>query len=698
MQLIISYAIGIRIEIINIAKNVACSVSDLSVNFRKLLENILGNTDVGMIVGGSNPQTENISAVLVGNILGNHAIAKRLGHLSAFAVNYPTVSTYFAVRSSPSPGNCGKQRGLEPAAVLVCTLKIEVRGPAVILPGGTGGIFKNRCMGYAGIKPNVHDVGFLFKVLAAAVRANSAFRQNLGCILDVPGVGTFLSKKLRNSLNTLFGNVFLAAILAEEDRDRNAPGSLTRDTPVTSVLDHADNSVLAPIRDPMYRTDSLNSFILKLINRAEPLFGSSEEDGVLTSPAMGILMHNVLTCKERTGVLHMLKNSLICFIGGHSCKHACIGSHITLVVNRNDDRDLGIVINANLKVFKTVSGSGMNDTGTAFKGYVVAADYKRITVDEGMLAYDVLKVCASYTANDLIFRDSCSTQGGRKQLFSDYIELIVCLNKYVLISGTHTESEVSRQSPYGGGPNYNISLSKVSTECGENALVVGYIKLNINGGAGIVCILDLSLCKSGLAVGAPCNGLKTLIDVTLVCHSAEYFDLLSFEVVGKGDVRIFVVSKSSKALKLALLDLYMLLSKVAAGTAKFNRGNINSAVLANTHLSKSLKLNRQTMGIPTGNIRSTVSAHVLGTDNDILKNLVKCSTKVNRCVSIWRAVMENESRLTFVVLYHLVVKVIFVPSFYHSGLFLRKGCAHREICFRQIHRAVIIVCHWKFSP
>ena len=107
-----SYHILVGIEAVavaDVAENISCSVSDLLIGIRKLLEDILGNSDIGVVIGGSYPQTENICAVLLDNVLRVDTVAEGLVHCSALAVNYPAVCADCLVRSLSCCCNGGEQ-------------------------------------------------------------------------------------------------------------------------------------------------------------------------------------------------------------------------------------------------------------------------------------------------------------------------------------------------------------------------------------------------------------------------------------------------------------------------------------------------------------------------------------------------------------------------------------------------------------
>ena len=152
-------------------------------------------------------------------------------------------------------------------------------------------------MAYAAVEPYIEDVLFLDKFGAAAF-ALCACGDNILNVLDEPGVGAFLAEHIGNCLDSLVGNNGLAAVLAVNNGNGNAPCSLTGDAPVAAVVYHTLYSVLAPLRDPLNIADSLNSLSLEVLYGAEPLLGSSEQNGVLASPAVRILVDDLFQCEQ----------------------------------------------------------------------------------------------------------------------------------------------------------------------------------------------------------------------------------------------------------------------------------------------------------------------------------------------------------------------------------------------------------------
>src|SRR5207245_10537923 len=82
----------------------------------------------------------------------------------------------------------------------------------------------------------------------------------------------------------------LAASLARESRDRNAPHALAGEARVRPVLDHAVDAIAAARREPSYYVDLLKCFLSEVIlfHRDEPLIGGAEDHGILAPPTMRV--------------------------------------------------------------------------------------------------------------------------------------------------------------------------------------------------------------------------------------------------------------------------------------------------------------------------------------------------------------------------------------------------------------------------
>ena len=294
-----------------------------------------------------------------------------------------------------------------------------------------------------------------------------------------PSVRAFLAEKLSNSEHSFLFNKRLAAVLAVENRDRYAPFSLTRDTPVFSVANHRGNSVLTPGRDPLNSVDSVNGLVLEVVNRAEPLVCRSEKNGRFTSPAMRILVDNLFKSKQIAVIIKLDGDFLVCLVGGKTCELSCFLGENAVAVNRADYGNLG-VITANVVVVNTVTGSGMNAACTAFESYVVTDNKQRLTVKERMLSFHILKLTALDSRNNGVVGNSGFFHCGFIQIGSHYVVLVAVLNNGVLIARTHADCYVCRKSPCGGCPDYKEHLRRVNAHSGKLAEVIGNLEFYVN--------------------------------------------------------------------------------------------------------------------------------------------------------------------------------------------------------------------------
>ena len=90
-QLIVGHHILVRVKVIQVAQAITSGVADLSVIIRQLLQDLLTDAHIGVVIGRSHPQTQNIRAVLVDNVRRVNTVAQGLTHLLALTVYSPAV-------------------------------------------------------------------------------------------------------------------------------------------------------------------------------------------------------------------------------------------------------------------------------------------------------------------------------------------------------------------------------------------------------------------------------------------------------------------------------------------------------------------------------------------------------------------------------------------------------------------------------
>ena len=621
-HIVVCDKVGIGIEIAEVCHHNTGGVSDLSVRLGKLLEDVVGATDVCVIVARCRPKTNKLCAVLLNDVVGADRVSKRLVHRLTLTVNYPTVS------QNGSEGrlcltrcaNRGEKRGLEPSSVLVTALEIDVGGPAEIFS-----LIKHCVMGRAGIKPTVKRVGLLAKAMRlAAMRTYESLGKDLVCFHHKPSVRSLFAEELRDDIDGLVVADGLLAIVAIEYGNRQTPMTLTGNTPVGSLSDHLDHSLLSPCGKPLYRLTSLNCRILEGLDRAEPLRSCAEDDGRLTSPAVRILMLDLLGCKKRACLLHILEYCLVGYRVVHSRELACVLGLIAAVVDGNDN--IYVVTAAGLIVVCAEAGCCVYASRTAIHSYVICIDYNTLSVKEGVLRGHILELRARHGCKDLVALYACRLHSLFDEGLCKNVGLAaLCLYKRILLDGIERDSKVAGQSPCGSRPDDEIGIIKVADR-GELALVVADLELYVNRGALIGLVLDLCLCERGLVLGAPINRLKSLVDVSLLEHLAEHPDLCRLELGGHSGIRMLPVAYKSESLELLHLSVDKALREFFAGGAELGDRHLLAVDLI---LLENCRLDGHTVVIPAGYVGDLVSRHRFILVDKVLDGLIEGVTHVD---------------------------------------------------------------------
>ena len=267
-----------RIEAVQVAEQEARGIADAPVGVCVALEDLLRQRHLVAVVGGRDPQAQDVRTQRIHDVLWLDAVAQRLRHLAAVRVHSEPVGQALPVRRRLVDGDAGQQRTLEPAAVLVGTFQVQVRRLA-------DATRRQHClMGDAGIEPDIQDVG-------DAVVLRRFIAQQFGGVQRIPHVHAFAFDPVRNFAHQFHAaRMRLSGFAMHEQRDRHAPGALARDGPVRPSLDHAGDARLAPLRIPGHRFDGGQRVAsqMGLVHRNEPLRRGAEHHRRPVPPAMRI--------------------------------------------------------------------------------------------------------------------------------------------------------------------------------------------------------------------------------------------------------------------------------------------------------------------------------------------------------------------------------------------------------------------------
>ena len=368
-------------------------------------------------------------------------------------------------------------------------------------------------------------------------------------------------------------------------------------------------------------------------------------------------MDNFFCCQHCTNFCQLRSDCTVCRIGVHAFKLAGFLGLASLVVYADQNANVVIVL-ADFKVFYTIARCSMNTASTAFQCYMITDNYRRKTVIQRVLSFDMFQFCTSEAADHFVFGNTSCFHCCRNQFRSHAVVFFADLDQCVVIRRSHTNCKVARNGPCCGCPDNKVNLFFGNSQLCKQSLVVSHLKFHIDRITRIVFVFDFSFCQCGVAVRAPVNRLQSLVHVTAFCHFTEYFDLTCFIFRLQCQVRITVMSQTAQTLELCHLILDMHHGEVFAVLPQFYRRNGTIFYADRLHC---FQFDRQTMCIPARHIRCTEATHIFILDNEIFQCLIQSSTQMNFTIGIRRAVVKNVLRLPFIFGDHLFIQILVFP-------------------------------------
>ena len=647
-------AVGLGLKLtLELGEQEAQRVAETTVGIGRTSENLMVDGDVGAGVDGGNPQTDDVGAHLVTDLVGVDDVAERLGHLTALAVEGEALRDDRLVRSVAVGAHRGEQRALEPTAVLVGALKVHIRR---ILQLGT--VLADGLPGDAGIPPHVEDVLIGLKVMAAALGADAGLAQVALGSVGEPGVGALLVEELDDGVECGVVHDLLAAVGAGVAGDRHTPVTLAADAPVGTLLDHGTDAVGRVGRIPRDVLADLLAGLLAqtgLVHRDKPLVGGTEEHRVLAAPAVRIAVRDLLLEDQGAVLAQELDDVRVGLIGVHAAEGATgakllAGVELAVVIDRH--ADVGdALLEAGEIVIDAVTGRVVDDTGTVIDTDVIGQQRHALdTVKDRLLVVDVVEGLGGNHVGLAVDHDRGVLPAkllaalGSQVLEHDLGTAIV-LNGDIGGAGLEGNGLVGRDGPRGGRPDDEVDRAVEVLEAGG---LGGHLKANEDGRARLVGVLDLGLGQRGVAVLAPVNRLVAAIDHALIEHGLKDLDIGGVMLVIERQIRVVPITEHAQATETGLLELDVLDSELIAKLADLGRGGL--VELLGAELLLDLVLNRLTVAVPTGDKGNLIALHHPVTVDHVLGDLVHGVADVDRAVGVRRAVVQHELLVTLVLL------------------------------------------------
>lgn len=368
---------GGGIETFELTEEESDGVSVSAIIFADLTENALADGEVGAIIFGSNPEAQHISPALIHDILGWNDIAQALAHGLAFFVEGKAMGEDGFIGGGAASGHGDEKTGVEPSAVLVGAFEVELRRGVEF-----GAIFKNGNVGGAAIEPDIEDIRFFFDGTVGGIGMGEVFGKKIFDGPGPPGVGTFFGGELDQFFDNGRIEDAFARGFADHSRDGYAPSALAGETPVGPIADHVRDPAASPFWDPL---DLIFDGIdgpgsdrgFAFVHGEEPLLGGSEDDRFVAAPAVGVTMFVEAMMEQEIVLIEEADDGFIGLTNGHASHELELVGESSGGINRNDGFEASApsftnVTSANLEVFDTVAGGGMDGTGSLFEGDMVA--------------------------------------------------------------------------------------------------------------------------------------------------------------------------------------------------------------------------------------------------------------------------------------------------------------------------------------
>ena len=202
--------------------------------------------------------------------------------------------------------------------------------------------------------------------------------------------------------------------------------------------------------------------------------------------------------------------------------------------------------------------------------------------------------------------------------------------------GMECQRPVVWNRPRRGGPDDRRHIG--TNLRGFTLAAADYLKCDPDRGTGVVFILDLSFGQSGVVVDAPVNRLAPAVYVALLHEVQVRTRDRRFVPVTHRQVRFVPLAEDAKSLEIALVLLDVLQRIFPAAPPELGWRHFSLPAQLLFHLG----FDRQTVAVPSGNVRRVVSGHAFRLHDHIFQYLVQPGAQVNRPGGIRRPIVEHK--------------------------------------------------------
>ena len=671
------------VEIAQVAEQEPGRVAEAAVCVRNAREDVRGNAHLAPVVGGHHPQPEHVRAQLVHHVARIHHVAPRLGLLAALLVHGEPVRQHGAVRCAAVDGHGGQQGRLEPAAVLVGALHVEVGGVVDLR------VFRaHAAMHQPGIHPHVHHV----RDLAVAIGLVS---KQFGRVQREPRLDALVVHPfgdLRHEPRRV--PVRLAGIPVHQKRQRHAPGAAARNAPVRAGLDHSRDALLGPARIPVDFPDRAGGLVAQSfpVQAHEPLRRRGKQQRTMVPPAVRIAVPVAFPAKQHAALRQQVRNALVGLFHMQPAHQAGVLQKMAVDAERIAHRKTRLA--AGRKVVQSVRGRRMHRAGARFQRDVVGGQHRRQAVVEGVPQVHAGQLRAfqrgqlARAAGAVALKGLAGKPARQHQALDAPVDFR--LHEHVVEGVAEHHRAVGRQGPGGGGPDRDAQRRSVCLHARDAGKEIGGIvggETHVDGNRGLVLVFDFRLRQGRPAVQAPVDRLLAAIDVPAGVDPGERPDLVGLVARRHGQVRPLPLAQHPKPPEVLALAFDLAGRIAPAGFAKgraVQRGGFMAQFPLHPHFD------RQAVAIPARNVRRVVAVEDLRLHDEVLEHLVVGMADVDRAVGVRRTVQQRELLPPGHVLADPPVAAAALPLAKHFRLAARQVGAHRKSRTREVQGVAVI--------
>ncbi len=251
-------------------------VADAAVGFAGLLEEFFAEGDFVLVIDAADPEADHVAAVLVVVVVGGHGLGGLAGALVALAdlfaagIDDEAVGDDAFIRSGIAGDDAHHEAALEPAAMLVGGLDVEIRWAMQL-----GMAIQNADVAATGVDPHVERVVATFGIGRQADGVCPP-----GVVFFKPEIGALLFDDVGDPADD--GLIHDdGAVGRVKNGQRDAPGALAADAPVGPAADGAMDAVARGSWQPGDLVDFSEGLFTDGINADEELLNGAEDDGCL---------------------------------------------------------------------------------------------------------------------------------------------------------------------------------------------------------------------------------------------------------------------------------------------------------------------------------------------------------------------------------------------------------------------------------